>query len=184
MAGQMLSFRWEAGPRCEQGPATLAHTEAQRDHQRTALDPLKVEMRKGGRAFLAQHSGTQPRQGLRRSPCLCRAKGYCWGFELVPEEERRIWGPQRLEGDGAILPLWTKVATGRKAQGGGWDIQAMSCIDLCSSRDGVCGPVNRRNHSMSGRWRSAGRQRSGRRAQHHQGHGKSDVVKEQCEPKE
>lgn len=47
-----------------------------------------------------------------------------------------------------------------------------------------CGPVSRGNHSVSGRWRSAGRQRSGRRAQHHQGDGKSDVVKEQCEPKE
>lgn len=108
------------GPRCEQGLATLAHTGAQREnHQGTALDPLKVETRKGGRAFLAQCSGTQPRQGLRRSPCLCRAKGYCWGFELVPEEERYIWGPRRPEGDGAILPIWTKVATGRKAQGRG-----------------------------------------------------------------
>lgn len=185
MAGQMLSFRWEAGPRCEQGLEILAHTGAQREnHQGTALDPLKVEMRKSGRAFLAQNSGTQPRQGLRRSPCLCRAKGYCWGFELVPEEERHIWGLQRPEGGWGHPTHMDQGCHGEEGPRWGWDIQAMSCIDLCSSGDGVCGPVNHRNHGMSGRWRSAGRQRSGRRAQHHQGHGKSDVVKEQCEPKE
>lgn len=95
MAGRRLSFRWEAGPRCEQSLVTLAHTGAQRgNRQGTALDPLKLEMRKGGRPILAQCSGTQPRQGFRRSPCLCGAKGYCWGFELVPEEEGCIWGPQ------------------------------------------------------------------------------------------
>ncbi|EDL37280.1 mCG146317, partial [Mus musculus] len=126
MAGQMLSFRWKTGPRCEQGLVTIAHTGAQgQNHQGTALDPLKVEMRKGGRAILAQSSGTQPRQGLRRSPCLCGAKGYCWGFELVPEEERLSRGPQRPEGDGTILPIWTRVATGRGPRWG-WDIQAMS----------------------------------------------------------
>nr|BAC29266.1 unnamed protein product [Mus musculus] len=163
MAGQMLSFRWKTGPRCEQGLVTIAHTGAQgQNHQGTALDPLKVEMRKGGRAILAQSSGTQPRQGLRRSPCLCGAKGYCWGFELVPEEERLSRGPQRPEGDGTILPIWTRVATGR---GPRWGVgyPGHEYIDLCSSRDDMCGPVNHRNHGMSGRWRSAGRQRSGRR---------------------
>lgn len=62
MAGQRLTFRWEAGPRCEQSLVTLAHTGARRgNRQGTALDPLKLEMRK--EAELSWHSARAPSPG-------------------------------------------------------------------------------------------------------------------------
>lgn len=70
-----------SGGKQVQGLVTLAHMGTWReDYQGTALDPLKVEMRKGGSAILAQSSGTRPRQGLRRSPCLYRSQRILLGL--------------------------------------------------------------------------------------------------------
>lgn len=64
----------QVGNRSEMGVRpgdSSSHRGLERKRSETrALDPLKVETRKGSRALLAQCSGTQPRQGLRRSLCL------------------------------------------------------------------------------------------------------------------
>lgn len=82
MDGQMLHFRWEAGP----GPGDAgSHGNLERRLSGNSSRPIESGDEEGGVA-LSWHRARAPgpgrdSEGLR----VCtEAKGYCWGFELVP----------------------------------------------------------------------------------------------------
>jgi hypothetical protein len=126
---------------------------------------------------LAQCPDPSAQTGTLRSP---QAERCLWGLELVPGESCVSGGPSDLKGED-YPTTWIKAAIARHRVGVG-ELGRELCRSPMIQR-WYC-PVIHGNHSMSGRWGSAGRQRSGGRARRCQGDGKSDVVKEQCAPKE